>query len=358
LGANKHGNKYASLSNQKKIMKRILLLIVSVLTGTLSFAQFNYSFTNAKLTVGSYSDISTTGAAITMTNAESGSSVTPISIGFNFNFNGTVFTQCMIHADGILKFGTVAPGISTLIAPSPSNSYTNVMTNTTAAFQNIVMPLFCDLVQGSSAPAFHVLTTGAAPNRVTTIQWKNLRDADNPGGTLQHQFANMEFQVKLYETSNDIELLYGTWIPSANIAMIRGTCIGVKANSTNYISYTKTGSLLAFDKGDFMDPSVTTVGRLNYLEKGVVPPTGTSMNFFGRLNNDVNIAELYVDDAVPQNTSITKNIQVLIKNEGTNLANTIPVTLTVTGANTFTETINIPSLAAGSSQLLNFAEFC
>ncbi len=338
-------------------MKRILLLIVSVLTGAACFAQFNYSFTNTKLTVKSYNDISATGNVITMTDAESGTSLTPINIGFNFNFNGTVFTECMIHADGILKFGPVAPGISTLIAPSPFNSYSNVMTNTTEAFQNIVMPLFCDLVQGNAAPQYHVLTTGATPNRITTIQWKNLRDADNPGGTLQHQFTNMEFQVKLYETSNDVELLYGNWIPSANSATIRGTCIGVKANSSNFISYTKTGSMLAFDKGDFTDPFLTALGRINYLEKAVVPTAGTSMNFFGRINNDINIAELYTDDAVPQNTSITKNIQVLIKNEGTIDATTIPVTLTVTGANTFTETINIPALAAGGSQLLNFAAF-
>ena len=338
-------------------MKKILLLIAFGLIGTACFAQFNYSFTNAKFTTGSYTDISSTGTTINMTDAESGSSVTPVNIGFNFNFNGTLFTECMIHADGILKFGSIAPGISTLIAPSPLNSYTNVMTNTTSAFQNIVMPLFCDLVQGIAAPQYHVLTTGAAPNRITTIQWKNLRDADNPASTLQHQFANMEFQIKLYETTNDIEVVYGTWIPSANGALIRGTCIGVKANSTNFISYTKISSLLAFDKGDFTDPALTAIGRLNYLEKAVVPTIGTSFRYFSKLPNDVNVAELYVDDAVPQNTSITKNIQVLIKNEGTNVASAIPVTLTVSGANTFTETISITSLAAGSSQLLNFSAF-
>ncbi|MCY7292804.1 MAG: hypothetical protein LH615_11555, partial [Ferruginibacter sp.] len=337
-------------------MKHNYFFIILLLVSSVTKAQFNYSFTNTKITSGSYSDIATTGTAIPMTNLENGNSTTPQNIGFNFTFNGTVFTQVMIHADGILKFGTTAPGLSTLIAPSPLNSYENVFTNTTAAFQNIVMPLFLDLVQGTAAPEFHIATTGVAPNRVTTIQWKNLRDADNAGSTLQRQFDNMEFQVKLYETSNNIEMAYGNWLLSTNAANTRGSAIGVKATSTNYISYTKTGSLLKFDTGNFEDPPSTNT-RIFLIQKAVAPMIGTSFFYFAGLANDINVAKLYVDDAVPQNPTIGKNIQALIKNEGTVAATNIPVTLTLSGVNNNTETINIASLAAGASQIVSFTPF-
>ena len=338
-------------------MKQVYLsLIIIIVFGLNATAQFNYSNTNSKINNGTYTDISTTGASIPMTNLENGSSTIPQNIGFNFTLNGVVFTQLMIHADGILKFGTIAPGISTLIAPSPSNSYANVFTNTTTAFQNIVMPLFLDLVQGTSAPEYHILTTGTVPNRVTTIQWKNLRDADNAASNLQHQFDNMEFQVKLYETSNNIEMVYGTWLASTNAANIRGSAIGIKASSTSYISYTKASSLLKYDLGNFEDPAGTN-GRIFFIEKTISAISGTTFLYFATLTNDVNVAKLYVDDAVPQSPTIRKNIQALIKNEGTLVANNIPVTLTLSGANSNAETINIASLAAGASQIVSFTPF-
>lgn len=337
-------------------MKQFYLFFALLIMGLSAHAQFNYSFTNTKIINSTYTDIATIGTAIPMTNLENGSSTVPQNIGFDFTFNGTVFTQLMIHADGILKFGTVAPGVSTLIAPSPFNSYANVFTNTTTAFQNIVMPFFLDLVQGNAAPQFHILTTGTTPNRITTIQWKNLRDADNAASTLQHQFNNIEFQVKLYETTNNIEMAYGTWLSGTNAANIRGSAIGIKANNTNYISYTKVASLLSFGNGNFEDPASVN-GRIFYVEKAVAPISGTSFRYYARFANDVNVAQLYVDEAVPQTPTIGKNIQALIKNEGTSAATNIPVTLTIAGVNSHTETINLASLAAGASQIISFTPF-
>ena len=337
-------------------MKQFCLTILMALFYVNALAQFNYGFSNTKISAGTYNDIATTGAAISMSNNENGSSTSPQNIGFNFTFNGIVFTQVMIHADGILKFGTTAPGISTLIAASPLNSYANVFTSTNTAFQNIVMPLFVDLVQGNSTPQFHILTTGIAPNRVTIIQWKNLRDADNPGSTLQHQFNNLEFQVKLHETTNNIEMAYGTWLSATSNAATRGSAIGIKASNTDFISYTKTGTSLTFDKADFEDIT-TNNGRLVLIEKSVAPIAGTSLLYFARLSNDINVSKIYVDDAVPQTLTIGKNIQALIKNEGTTTATNIPVTITISGANTHTETINIANLAAGASQIISFTPF-
>ena len=118
-------------------MKYIYLIVTTVFICQFANAQGNYSFTNTKINNSTYIDIESTGTAIPMTNAENGNSTTPQNIGFNFTFNGTIFTDVMIHADGILKFGNTAPGASTIISPSPLNSYANVFTNTTAAFQKL-----------------------------------------------------------------------------------------------------------------------------------------------------------------------------------------------------------------------------
>ena len=225
--------------------KSIVLLLLCFFTVVKSLAQSNYSYTNAVATSVTFTDISSTGTAIAMSNLESGSSVTPINIGFNFTFNGTVFTQCMIHADGILRFGTAAPGSHTTLFANNAAVTSAIFTSTNAAYQNIVMPLFMDLVQGTSTPGFHVLTEGIAPNRITTIQWKNLKDNNNAGVTTQNQFDNLEFQVKLYETSNNIQLLYGNFVDAVNVAASRNAQVGIKANSTSFIGVQKSASINA-----------------------------------------------------------------------------------------------------------------
>lgn len=339
-------------------MKYIYLFIVLLIVSLTTNAQINYSFTNTRINNSTYTDIAASGTTIPMTGLENGSSASPQNIGFNFSFNGTSFTQVMIHADGILKFGTEAPGASTAISPSPATSYTSVMTSTAPAFQNIVLPFFCDLVQGTALPEYHIITTGTAPNRITTIQWKNLRDADNAGSTLQHQFENMEFQIRLYESTNNIEIVYGNLQISSNIPLGRFSSIGIKNTSSNFISYTKANSNFPLNNALFVDPAYasnrTNANHFVFRNTTSVFTTGTTHSYFAQLPNDINVARLFVDDAVPQTPTIGKNIQALIKNEGALAATNIPVTLTLSGANSNTETIIIANLAAGASQLVSF----
>ncbi len=340
-------------------MKNFLTNCFFLFTATIScLAQSNYSHTNCQLTTSAYTDISGTGTAIAMTNAQSGNSSTAQNIGFNFTFNGTVFTQFMIHADGILRFGTAAPGAATLIATNPGSTYGGVFTSTSTLFQNIVMPLFCDLVQGTATPQYHVQVTGVAPDRVCTIQWKNVRDADNSASTLEHQFENMEFQLKLYETTNNIEIVFGNWIPSANAVASRFSIVGIKASSTSFIAHYKRNAFDDFQLTEFFDQQVSAILTNQYpFRNSKIPSAGHTMKFFGKLANDINVAELYTDDFIPKTGTVTKNIQVRIKNEGNNAATNIPVTLTVSGANSFAETINIASLAPAADQVISFSAF-
>jgi hypothetical protein len=343
-------------------MSKLYLVLCIILADTAALlSQSNYSFTNCRTFTGAYNDISATGTAITMTDPQSGNSTSPQNIGFSFSFNGASYTQFMIHADGILQLGTTAPGAATGIAANPG-PYGAVFTNTTAAFQNSIMPLFTDLVQGSAIPVFHVLTTGSAPDRICTIQWKNLRDADNTGSTLQHQFEHIEFQVKLYETKNDIEVTFGNWIISSNISLGRSFVNGIKASSTAFIAQYRPASRRNFNVAEFFDPatgtSFTGTSGYNYfIRNSVPPPAGHTIRYYGKVADDINVAELYADDFITQTGPVARNIQVLVKNEGLNAAANIAVTLTVSGANSYNETVNIASLAAGASQVVSFANF-
>lgn len=331
---------------------------MAVLWVVCAAGQTNYSFTNCRTANSTYNDISGTGTAITMTNPQTGNSTTAQNIGFNFTFNGTVFTQFMIHADGVLRFGTAAPGAATSIATNPGLTYGGVFTSAVAAYQNIIMPFFCDLVQGLAAPQFHVQVTGTTPNQVCTIQWKNLRDADNSGSSLQHQFENLEFQVKLFETSNDIEFVYGAFTPSANTPAGRFAATGIKAGSTSFIYYFKPLGGSSYTAVEFLNPAGhVNLGARFVFRNNNIPPSGHILRFFGTITDDINTAELYADQFIPKNGTVTKNIKARIKNEGTNAAANIPVTLTVSGANNFTETINIVSLAAGADQVVTFTPF-
>jgi hypothetical protein len=338
--------------------KFTILLLVILFVAAQTIAQSNYSYTNTSITSVTYTDISSTGAAIAMSNAESGSSVAPINIGFNFTFNGTVFTQCMIHADGILRFGTAAPGSHTALFANNAATTSTIFTTTNAAYQNIVLPFFMDLVQGSGTPGFHVLTEGVAPNRITTIQWKNLKDNSNAGFTTQNQFDNLEFQVKLYEINNNIQLLYGSFVASANPVAIRNAQVGIKASSTSFIGVQKSGSLNAATNVDFFDATAHGVFNTVFpLRRNVPILNGLNYMFYARLLNDVNIAEVYSDTIVTTTATASKHNRVRIKNEGTNVLSAIDVTMQISGANTFNQTINIAALAAGAEQIIDFSAY-
>lgn len=339
-------------------MNRILPLFVLLMAfaGVLT-AQNNFTQTNFRTGVTSYTDISATGTAITMTDNISGSSTTPQEIGFSFSFNGTVFTRFMIHADGILRLGTDAPGAATVIAANPGLANGAVFTNATLAYQNVLMPFFTNLVQGSATPEFHVLTSGTAPNRVCTVQWKNLADA-NDAGTAAHQFSNLEFQVKLYESSNDIEFVYGTFTPAATAVTARNAISGIKAASNSFFGLYRVNSFMPYQKAVVFNP--TNHGRIpsSYpFRNNVVPAAGFSNRFFGRIASDVNVGKVYYDSIAPLGSQTAGRLEALVVNEGTSPMNDISVSINITGANTHSDAVNIASLAAGTSQRVTFPAF-
>lgn len=148
-----------------------------------------------------------------------------IPIGFSFTYDATVFTQLQASSNGFITFNTAN------IEVAQSNTLaTGTAANPSVAdrLRPLIAPLWDD-ISGDGGMASYA-TTGTAPNRVFTMEWRNFRwdyDATTPV---------VSFQVKLYETTNVIEFVYrpeggALNSPSASILLA-----GVGAGANSYLS--------------------------------------------------------------------------------------------------------------------------
>ncbi len=126
-----------------------------------------------------------------------------IPIGFTFNYCGVPYTTAKMSTNGYLAMGSNHNWFY---------SYENMLSSTDSSYYPFIAPLWDDM----DCAGLSYETTGEAPNRVFTAQWANaMWDYSGTPG--------QNFQVKLYETSDKIELIYGTLVtpsyPSATIGI-------------------------------------------------------------------------------------------------------------------------------------------
>ena len=184
---------------------RLLIRLSFVFLFFLLSLSANAQLTNLKFSSGAspYTELA---SGISLINGGStvgaASAVTPI--GFNFVFQGNTYSNFSVNAAGLLKLGNVAVTTeSTNNASSTTNSpklYAWWDATATMAAANGGGVIFT--------------VSGTAPNRVLTIQW---RVAYTTNAT-----AGFSYQVKLYETSNVIEYLYGAAPPSGTLSASAG----------------------------------------------------------------------------------------------------------------------------------------
>ncbi|MES2701457.1 MAG: Ig-like domain-containing protein [Bacteroidota bacterium] len=176
-------------------MKRIYLFLYLVLLSIGARAQTAtaYGFTAFS---SLYSSISATGTVSTSIGIDDITQV-GIPLGFTFTFCGVNYNTVSACSNGWLS-----------LANSPSTEYNNFATLIPGA--GFLMPYWDDLsgqVTTSSPPLpVYYQTTGVAPNRIFTFEWKNWVPYFYTGslGT-----GSGNFQIKLYETTNIIDFCYG-----------------------------------------------------------------------------------------------------------------------------------------------------
>ncbi|MGV3697505.1 Ig-like domain-containing protein, partial [Flavobacterium sp.] len=120
------------------------------------------------------------------------------------NYGAVTFFPFTYAGATVSQFRAVTNGFMTLNAGNSNTAFNNGLTN--AVGNNFVLaPFWEDLYVNNGTPNSQFVKyeiTGTAPNRVLTVQWENLELFNYPGPSLN-------FQVKLYETTNVVEYVYG-----------------------------------------------------------------------------------------------------------------------------------------------------
>ncbi len=196
-------------------MKNIYLLLITLISVVTANAQRSDNYSFATSSTASLTDMSTgTTQLIGASQDDSASQVT--NTGFEFWFLGTRYTQFSANSNGFIRLGG---GVISRFEKALGNPSLSV---------NLITALGADL-QTSTNGKVHYKVTGSLPNRVLVIEFKNMAIV-SPGST-----ADGTYQVRLYETSNRIEFVYGSMNRNntAGVAQF----IGFSSNNFNYATY-------------------------------------------------------------------------------------------------------------------------
>lgn len=190
--------------------KSILLLkMVAGLLLCCQIGQAQVSYYTFSESTSTYSSISGTTAIAT---SWDNNVALNIPIGFTFNYNGTNYTTCSILANGFITFGTTVTNDGLGFNPISVSG---------AGFDGAISALGMDLRDSGSAITY--TTTGSAPNRTFIVQWANVRRVSQTG--------NFNFQIRLSETSNIIQISYGTCAPSSTTTLTAEVGLRGRTNS-------------------------------------------------------------------------------------------------------------------------------
>lgn len=194
---------------KKPIEFALFSVIILLFTTLVSNAQSvnNYAVTrNTGITYVSIADIGTSVSTWRNTGTYSQDDNRSFlnNIGFDFWYNGIRYTQFSVSTNGFIDFS------SSTVNGTGSNAfgYSNTRFSSSSSTTNLTLaPMYDDLTAQGGEDALgnsiKYINTGTAPYRVLTVEWRNMAVYGNTT-------PDLNFQVKLYETTGIIEFVYGT----------------------------------------------------------------------------------------------------------------------------------------------------
>jgi hypothetical protein len=230
-----------------RILRQIILIVASVFCNQIINAQLVASYTFESSSV-SYNPI--LGGSTLSAGASLDAQQITASIPFSFNFDGANYTSCVISVNGYVSFG----GTASSNPNYPIESTSNIIA---------IAPLSMDLTGIDANSAIKVLSTGVSPNRIFTIEWRNL-DIENSG------LSSLNFQLKLYQTTNEIRFIYGPCSSSQNSSPQIGLRHTLASNS--HIRTNTTGDWLSTNQ------TSNNLSRIVY-NSNSNPPSGFAYTF-------------------------------------------------------------------------------
>ncbi|RAK62969.1 T9SS type A sorting domain-containing protein [Hymenobacter edaphi] len=333
---------------------------------------FNFRAQNAQVLATTYASLDTAGTVIATANFDDADSA-PQNIGFSFPYNGSTFSSFILSSNGFIKLGSSPLSDPYLYLVYAQTEMVNgqlvypggPIASSDSRSNNIIAPLAVDLAGAlSGGTEYRVATTGVAPNRVCTIQWKNVRDKPKQASasnttTIGTQYASISFQVKLYETSGQVDFVYGPNTAGPGPDAFRSVAVGLKGNNNGQglagdVVMVDKASATAWSSAVFYDNYYVGTDPFN-IRSSVRPVAGNTYRFRANAANDADVAAVYTLGQVPVGRSLA--VQAVVRNVGTQTLTNLPVTLNVSGVNTFSNVQLVGSLAPGASTTVTFAPY-
>ncbi|WEK68367.1 MAG: fibronectin type III domain-containing protein [Candidatus Chryseobacterium colombiense] len=216
-------------------MKKILLLFSFAIAFMGNAQVSSYSFVKSSGTYTALTAPTVLEAATANTLAGSlDNNVYPVTIPFNFSFNGVNYSSLNVSTNGFLTFGTTAPSTSEYSPISSTTAYSGAV----SAFGGDLNSVFN---LGGATGSISWKVVGTAPNREVVVQWADFRPAYTTTTTSAYSFS---FQIRLRETTNTIAVVYkgGSYLVGSTSASgtrqvgLRGTSNADFNNRTNSTS--------------------------------------------------------------------------------------------------------------------------
>jgi PKD repeat protein len=223
---------------------------------------------------------------------------TTISLPFNFTFYGTSYSQAALCSNGNIQFNTVDSYYFNSCLP-----YTG--------FNDAIVPHWDDLRTDNTGLGIFTSTSGAAPNRIFNIEWRAIYYANN---------LPLNFEVRLYETSPRIDVIYGDLSGGAGAS----ATVGVQHGSQFTSFECNTGGLDTGLQLTIQPAICPDGGGICQAQPVILAPyqSGSNFNFsFGTLNG-YNYTVQYTDSLA------NPNWQTLQTLPGDGAVHTITVPLT------------------------------
>jgi len=288
-----------------KQLSPLLLFLLFAFSFKFGNAQSIANYATARTTGITYSSISSTGNAIdswrnntVLMQDDNRSNAT--DIGFDFWYNGTRYTKFSVSTNGYVDFSSSTADGGPYATPY---GYDNTQfTGNGSGTWLALAPFYDDMTAQGGTDALgnsiKYLVTGAAPNRVLTIEWINM-------AVYLNTTPSLNFQVKLYETTGVIEFIYGTMTQgTANFTYTCGINAATLANTpttaqlkcqqtanSNTFNNTEQNALTAMpannSKITFTPPATTPASPSGSLTFTGVSQTGMTVNWTNWCTNEV-----------------------------------------------------------------------
>jgi hypothetical protein len=183
------------------------ILMIGLVASSIGTASAQIAMTRSTF-LGDYIPITTVGGATAATAAQADAGIaTAIPIGFTFSYLGTPYTTFSVASDGWMSFTATA------------STATNTNLFSTATPNATLAPWFDDLI--SSSVLYQ--TSGTPGAQVCVIQWNSM--------SYWNSTRPIEYQVILYEGTNEIEFIYNAASTIGATATAESASIGIESQT-------------------------------------------------------------------------------------------------------------------------------